>query len=250
MGCRMSKCVDLPIQISPQPDYVTCGPTSLHSVYRYWGDSVELREVIDSCKSLATEGVGRGTLAAMLGSHALSRGYEAKLFTFNLHHFDPTWFDEDGDSETRPLMEKLRLQAEAKCVDDPRFGVATAAYLEFLGLGGQIALKDLTSQLLVDYLLEGTPVLVGLSSTYLYRCPREFGPNDDYDDIRGEPCGHFVVLHGYDPKTRCVKVADPLADNPGFDGQHYTVSMNRLVPSIMLGVITYDSNVLVIKPKR
>ncbi len=245
----MRRKVDLPIQIHPQPNDVTCGPTSLHSVYQYWGDSISLSEVIESCKSLETEGVGRGTLAAMLGSHAQQRGYSATLYTFNLHHFDPTWFDEDGRSNSHSLIEKLRLQASAKSVVDPRFPVGTASYIEFLSLGGRICLQDLTSQLLSDYLLDETPVLVGLSSTYLYRCPREFGPNDDYDDLRGEPCGHFVVLHGYDSETRCVRVADPLADNPGFDGQHYSVSMNRLVPSIMLGVITYDSNVLVIKPR-
>lgn len=41
-----------------------------------------------------------------------------------------------------------------------------------------------------------------------------------------------------------------IPSNPGFDGQRYTVRMNRLIPAIMLGVLTYDSNLLVIEPKH
>ena len=79
---------------------------------------------------------------------------------------------------------------------------------------------------------------------------REFGPKDDDDDIRGEPTGHFVVIHGYESKGRVVSVADPLANNPGFQRQRYTVTMSQLVPAIMLGVLTYDANLLVIEPKK
>ncbi|MCB9837702.1 MAG: hypothetical protein H6813_00025 [Phycisphaeraceae bacterium] len=238
----------LPLQILPQPDDETCGPTCLHSVYRYWGEDLELKDVIDSAASLKTAGAGRGTLAVMLGIDALTRGYRARLFTFNLHVFDPTWFGEDGRADSQHLIGKLREQADAKCVEDPRFRVASGSYLEYLRLGGVIRFRDLKARLIARFLREGVPILTGLSATYLYRCAREFGPNDDYDDIRGEPCGHFVVLHGYDPQTRRVTVADPLANNPGFEQQRYTVSISRLIAAIMLGVLTYDSNLLVIEP--
>ncbi len=238
----------LPVHILPQPDDETCGPTCLHAVYRYWGEDISLDEVIDSAKSLNIVGAGRGTLAVMLGIHALSRGYRATLYTFNLHVFDPTWFGKDGGASPSFLNDKLTKQAEAKSFEDPRFRVATDSYLEFLKLGGEIRFRDLTSRLISRFIRAGVPVLTGLSATYLYRCAREFGPNDDYDDVRGAPAGHFVVLHGYDSKPRRITIADPLKDNPGFDSQQYTVSMGRLVPSIMLGVLTYDANLLVIEP--
>lgn len=38
--------LQLPFKILPQPDETTCGPTCLHSVYRYWGDEVGLGDVI------------------------------------------------------------------------------------------------------------------------------------------------------------------------------------------------------------
>jgi hypothetical protein len=37
-----------------------------------------------------------------------------------------------------------------------------------------------------------------------------------YDDVRGQPQGHFVVLSEYDTETREVVVADPLGENPRF----------------------------------
>ncbi|MGP1273500.1 MAG: C39 family peptidase [Phycisphaerales bacterium] len=239
----------LPVHILPQPNDETCGPTCLHAVYRYWGERVSLDAVIRSARSLNVAGAGRGTLAVMLGTDALARGYDATLYTFNLAAFDPTWFDRTGEASSALLADKLRAQAEAKSVADPRFRVATESYLEFLRLGGKIRFRDLTSRLISGFVRDGLPVLTGLSATYLYRCAREFGPNDDYDDVRGEPTGHFVVLHGYDRKTRRVTVADPLENNPGFESQRYTVSMGRLVPAIMLGVLTYDANLLVIQPK-
>ncbi|MEQ9616758.1 MAG: C39 family peptidase [Phycisphaerales bacterium] len=238
----------LPLHIEPQPNDETCGPTCLHAVYRYWGDGITLDGVIESARSLNIAGAGRGTLAVMLGVHALTRGYRATLYTYNLHTFDPTWFNEQGRVNPDALQDKLRAQAQAKTVEDARFQVATDSYLEFCRLGGVIRFRDLSSGLISRFIRGGKPVLTGLSATYLYRCAREFGPNDDYDDIRGEPAGHFVVLHGYEPKGRRVTIADPLANNPGFVSQRYEVPMSRLVPAIMLGVMTYDANLLVIEP--
>lgn len=240
--------VILPVEILPQPDDESCGPTCLHAVYLYWGESIPLDKVISSVHSLEMHGAGRGTLAVMLGIHALSRGYKAGLYTFNLKLFDPTWFDENGAAGRAELIDKLAAQAESKQAAEPRFPVATESYLEFLRLGGEIRYCDLTSRLISGFIRGGRPVLTGLSATYLYRCSREYGPKDDYDDIRGEPTGHFVVIHGYEPRRRIATIADPLANNPGFETQRYKVSMSRLVPAIMLGVLTYDANLLVIEP--
>ncbi len=236
----------LPVQILPQPDDETCGPTCLHAVYRYWGEDVALKDVIASARSLNVAEAGRGTIAVMLGIDALTRGYRATLYTFNLHVFDPSWFDGHGSAPRERLAERIAAQAAAKRGRDERFDAASASYEEFLARGGSIRFRDLTGRMIARFIRDGRPVLTGLSATYLYRCPREYGPNDDYDDIRGEAVGHFVVLHGYE--NRRVTVADPLAGNPGFASQGYTVSMTRLVPAIMLGVLTHDANLLVIEP--
>jgi ABC-type bacteriocin/lantibiotic exporter with double-glycine peptidase domain len=78
----------LNFDIKAQPDEVTCGPTCLHALYQYYRDEIGLKEVIAEVKSLKSG----GTLAVMLGNHALKRGYKASLYTYNLNTFDPSWF--------------------------------------------------------------------------------------------------------------------------------------------------------------
>lgn len=238
-----SEPISLDLSIQRQPDNTTCGPTALQAVYRYYGDPITLNTVIRETDKLA----GGGTLAVMLGCHALERGYRARLYTYNLTMFDPTWFVPKTVSD---LPERLKLQACYKATYDPKFQAATDAYLRFLDLGGEIRFEDLSSRLIVSQLRQGHPILVGLSSTYLYRCAREFGPDDDPDDIRGLPMGHFVVINGYYPTRRQARVADPLHDESLTPGQVYDVPMARLVAAIMLGVLTYDANMLIICPHQ
>jgi hypothetical protein len=226
------------LEILPQPDDTTCGPTCLHAVYSYFGEDVDLANVVSEVQTLE-EG---GTLAVLLALHALNRGYKATLYSYNLHMFDPTWTELDSSQ----LIDKLRRQNEFKT--GRKFQKAAKAYIEFLELGGTILFKDLNPALIRSLLKREVPVLTGLSATYLYQCAREFGPNCDYDDLRGIPTGHFVVLSGYIEAEKTVRVADPLHQNPGFSGSSYHVRMDRLINAILLGILTYDANLLVIEP--
>lgn len=228
----------LRLDILPQPDDITCGPTCLQAVYRFFGDGVTLEQVVAEVRQLS----GGGTLAALLGAHALRRGYRAQIFTFDLSIFDPTWLP--GDNAR--LIERLRAQAEIKT--SAKHLAVTRAYLEFLRLGGMIRFEDLTRGLIRRYLVRKVPIIAGLSSTYLYRAMREVPETNADDDLRGEPGGHFVVLHGYDPASRSVSVADPYAHHP-FPGEHrYEAPIDRVVCAILLGVVTYDANLLVVEP--
>lgn len=227
-----------PLRILPQPDGTTCGPTCLHAVYRHYGDDIELAQVVAEVSRLE----GGGTLAVMLANHALRRGYAARIYTYNLQAFDPTWFTGKVD-----LRDRLQRQAAVKT--SRRLQTSTAAYLRFLERGGEVFFEDLTTRLLVRILQRGTPILTGLSATYLYRSMREFGPNDDDDDVRGTPVGHFVVLSGYDTATRRVRIADPWVPNPAAV-HYYRAGVERVIGAILLGVLTYDANLLIVTPRR
>lgn len=229
----------LDFSILPQPDDATCGPTCLHAVYNFFGDEQPLEKTISEVKMLE-EG---GTLAVLLACHALKRGYKATIYTFNLHVFDPTWF---SLGSTR-FREKLKAQAEAK--GDPKLSFATNAYIEFLDLGGRLKFQDLNPSLIRHYLKQSIPILTGLSATYLYRESREKSGDQKPSDIEGNPTGHFVVLCGYDAEERKALVADPLKPNPMSADHLYGVDMYRLICAILLGIVTYDANLLVIEPK-
>jgi len=58
------------------------------------------------------------------------------------------------------------------------------------------------------------------------------------------------VLHGYDREARTVHVADPLKSNPLTGTQNYTASIDRVINAILLGVLTYDANLLIIQPAK
>lgn len=229
----------LAFEMGLQPDETTCGPTCLHAVYKYYDDPLSLSGIIKEVPHF-DEG---GTLAVFLACHALKRGYQATIYTYNLHVFDPTWFH----LKTNQIKEKLRLQLQYK--NNPKLRVATRGYIEFLELGGKLRFKDLNSRLIYSYLRRSIPILTGLSATYLYQSPREYGPNLDYDDVRGDPSGHFVVLCGCDLVTRKVLLADPLYPNPLKVKTYYEVDLDRVKTAILLGIVTYDANFLIIEPR-
>jgi hypothetical protein len=230
----------LSLEMRPQPDDTTCGPTCLEAIYRYYHDEIPLGQIIEESRRLH----GGGTLAVFLACHALRRGYAATIYTYNLEVFDPSWFA----PQPKDLHERLRRQLDYKT--EPRIRVATEGYLEFLELGGRLRYQDLTRSLIRHYLRRGVPILTGLSATYLYQTPREYGPDDEYDDLRGEPSGHFVVLSGYVRETKLVTVADPMQPNPLARTQNYDINIDRVLCAILLGIVTHDANLLIIEPRR
>lgn len=225
------------LHILPQPDDVTCGPTALHAVYRHLGLELALEDLIAQVRYLE----GGGTLAVHLGIDALGRGFAARLHTFNLRIFDPTW----ADLGPEELVQRLERQLDFK--GGSRFVEASRAYQRFLRAGGRVGFEDLGMGLLERYFRRDVPVLAGLSATYLYGSPREVPVSDRslrFDDLRGEPTGHFVVLGGMEEGK--VVVSDPYVENPLGRHHHYLVEPRRLLNAVLLGAETYDANLLVL----
>lgn len=234
------------LTISTQPDDETCGPTCLQAIYSYYGLSITLKNVIEEVE----RSMSGGTLAPMLGQHALTLGFDTIIYANNLDVFDPTWF-EPNESTANHLIAKLDAQMKYKW--DKGIIQSSLAYQKYLRHGGKVRFHTLSVPLLKEYFNQKIPILTGLSATYLYRSAREKYSKDGtalYDDIRGTPCGHFVVLCGYDDKNRHIIVADPHRENPLSHDNYYKVSSNRLINAIMLGVYTYDANLLIIQPKE
>lgn len=239
-GCdpKITMETQLSFKILPQPDEITCGPTCLQAIYSYYGDELALDQVIDEVPMLE----GGGTLGVWLACHALRRGYRATIYSYKLQLFDPSWFVPNGPDIAE------RLEAQLKVKDDPKLQIATRAYLDYFKLGGRVQMSDLTPAVIRRYLKQQIPVIAGLSATFLYRSQREFGENCDYDDVRGEPSGHFVVLCGYDKETREVLIADPLQTNPLSSAQIYRSPLAHVINAILLGVLTYDGNMIILQP--
>ena len=230
----------LDFDIKAQPDEVTCGPTCLHALYQHYNDPVGLKQVIQEVKQLKTG----GTLAVMLGNHALRRGYKATIYSYNLNIFDPSW----SNLSRKKIIVNLKRQMAYK-FKQRKLQVASKAYIKFLELGGDLLWSELDEHLIKSYLNKSIPILTGLSATYLYGTPREISSSNKYDSIKGVPTGHFVIINGYDDNNNSVYLADPMNPNP-LKSQYYNVTFDRLINSIMLGIVTYDANLLIIEKKE
>ncbi len=231
----------LNVAIKTQPTNSTCGPTCLHAIYSYYGETVPLKQIIAEIPELK----GGGTLGVQLGSHALSRGYEVIIYSHNLRVFDPTWFA----LSTQQQIDKLAAQIEAK-KGNAKLVLVSRYYQKFLSQGGKIQFQPLSPAFLQSFLKKGQPILTGLSATYLYKTAREAGEECLYDDVRGDPQGHFVVVSGMTPDQSRVSIADPHQHHPGPEGKHYDVETYELISAILIGVITYDANLIFIKKKE
>lgn len=223
-----------------QPDYTTCGPTSLHAVYSYYQDTITLNQTIDEINQFDH---GGGTLAVVLAKHAIQRGYKALIYSFNINVFDPTWFDKDNEF----IISCIRKGIEANHSSEKHLMVLNE-YAEFLELGGQLKFSDLSADLIKSILDTKVPILTGLSSTWLYREKRENPLTNEADDIKGEPAGHFVIIDGYE-NNGDFTICDPYHKNPINFTNHYSMDGNRLLNSILLGISTYDGNLLLIEKK-
>ncbi len=248
----------LPVEIESQPTDSSCGPTSLQAIYAYWGHQTTVSQIIDEIPQLETG----GTLAVQLACHALRNDFDATIYSYNLQLFDPTWFRQSAvclpavDLPAVDLTDKLTRQRDAKAVGNDRFALATNHYLNFLSLGGHVQMRRLERSMIEEHLIANQPMLAGLSSTYLYgeareryQVPDARGISGVADDIAGHPVGHFVVIRGYDNDIDKLMVSDPMHPNPRWPDRHYWASFDHVAAAIFLGIVTYDANLLVIRPK-
>lgn len=220
-----------------QPDDLTCGPTCLAQVYSFYDRQRPLPAIIRATPQQADG----GTLAVYLGISALRDGYRARIYSYNLRVFDPTWYE----LETEGLVRKLQRRREI--VQSEKLRWAINGYLEFLEQGGELRFAELSESLLARILAHGHPIITGLNATYLWRTPREYQGEDD--DVRGDPVGHFVVVSGYDPIAGEFVVRDPSPHVPFSRSGRYSVRADRLISAILLGDATYDAVLLELSPR-
>lgn len=229
------------ISVATQPDDESCGITCLQAVYNHYGVETTLERLKGEIEHWQTG----GTVSVNLARNALGRGFAAEIYTYNVKIFDPSWkalAPKDLEKKLKQRQRKIRSKKQKKVI---------AFYLDFIRKGGELRFDDLDEDLF-DRLHEGKgrrrPIICGLSATYLYQTMRETADNQE-DDIVGQPVGHFVVISGWDPKARVVTIGDPLRKNPISGTGTYQLPFTRFSNAVMLGILTYDENLLVISKK-
>lgn len=229
----------IPVFIKDQPDHTSCGPTSLHAIYHYYEDDISLAQVISEISQFDE---GGGTFGVDLGEHALKKGYDVTIYTYNINIFDPTWFPNTSEKIAKFLSQRLEgtdLPIKEK--------MSIEKYLEFIALGGIVRMEELTESLLLKYLKMNVPILTGLSSTWLYQAPRENQMTNEDDPILGTPSGHFVIIRQL--ANQKADICDPYRFNPISNSNYYQVTFDRLRNAILLGISSFDGNLVLIRKK-
>lgn len=227
----------IPLEMLPQPTESTCGPTCLHAIYRHFDRELPLERIITEIP----EHADGGTLSVNLALHALKHGFKARTYSYNLRVFDPTWRNLEPEELIEKLSQRIAFLSNEKLIHTHRL------YIQFLKNGGRIKFNDLTPAFIQQLLKKGAPILTGLSATYLYQYAREM-PDASDDDLAGSPTGHFVVVNGYDEDSGEVIIMDPYQDNPFNPHGSYRIDVHRFINAVMLGIITYDANLLIVTP--
>src|SRR3954469_12596704 len=77
----------LDLHVSKQPDDESCGITCLQAIYDYHAYPTSLDKLKHEIEPWQTG----GTVAVNLARNALSHGFTAEIYTYNIKIFDPTW---------------------------------------------------------------------------------------------------------------------------------------------------------------
>ena len=228
----------LEVSVSTQPDDESCGITCLQAIYDYYGEETTFARLQSEIEHWHTG----GTVSVNLARHALTHGYSAEIYTYNIKIFDPTW----KHLPSKDLANKLKLrQKKSRSKKQKKI---IGFYQDFIRKGGSVKFDDLDEALLDRLFAKRRPIICGLSATYLYQNMRETPANEE-NDIVGHPVGHFVVVSEWDAKTRHVTIHDPLRKNAISQTGTYRLPFTKFTNAVMLGILTYDENLLVIAKK-
>ena len=144
-----------------QPDDLSCGPTCLAQVYRYYGhDKRAVRTVIDE----TARNPDGGTLAVYLGVSALRNGFGAASTRTTCGSSIPP-----GGSSPAAIAQAGEAAPAPGRPARPKLQRSRAAYIEFLGPRRQGALPELTRELMVRILAAAVTPSSRVGATYLYR---------------------------------------------------------------------------------
>lgn len=205
---------------------VNCGPNSLAQLLSFYDDNTTPDELVAQTNMLKN----LGTYDANLGVTTIKLGYKTKITPHNLYTFDPNWYK----FSKKKLISKLEKELPKTKKKDLRHNIK--GFIEFLKLGGEIDFQPISKDLLIKKLRK-YPVLIGLSSTYLYRHDNErTGPKCRF--------GHFVIVNGYDPSSDKFFITDPWHSIPLSKTGRYKVKSDELIAAIYLGEATYDCTIL------
>ncbi|MBT3984899.1 hypothetical protein HOD38_03165 [archaeon] len=221
----------------------SCGHSSLLQVLAYYGTKLELKEVVNEISSCEVDDLKLGASECELGLFAMKRDFKSTVISLDVRRFDATWFDLSKEE----LKKKLELRSKFLhnlSPEDFKEGQGTQYldnvtkyYSEYFEKDGKVKFLPISKELIKKYIDKKIPVIALVSSQLYFKKARKY--NGKFDDIKGKPTGHWIVVSGYTDKNFII--TDP-ADDLEKDG-NVEMEQNYLISSIN----TYGPVILIIE---
>lgn len=192
-----------------------CGPNSLTMLLSYYDSSIKLEEVLKNTPQVKN----LGTFDGWLGVTAIKLGYKVRINSLNIESIPRKWHS----LKLSNILKKLKT----KKTKDKALNHSIKGYSKFIELGGKLIFENINKEMLIKKLNKG-PILIGLSSSYLYK--------------EEKTVGHFVVVNGYENNK--FSIIDPWHSIPFSKNGRYKLEPNKLINAILLGALTYDCCIL------
>lgn len=194
---------------------------ALHYAYRHHRVNIDFHDLVNS---LEFDG-DRECLGATLARHAVSRGHEVWMATWNIDLLAPSLFEEDDLEEALQDELELLVQEQHPGAD------GVAHHLSIVQGGVQLTMPDVTFELLAHLSRRYGVLLASVDADYL-----ALGTQRD-------PGSAWVVIRGCDPLNREVILSD--SADPRLGQPLYRETMTRLLPAITLSP---EANLIALRP--
>lgn len=174
----------------------SCGPVSLYNIYEHFGIKTSLHQILNDLKIDDKKATYPAQLAVDIKKHGLS----TILLTSSPRLVAPNWVNH----ENKEIIEKLSKWLKKHKND--KWSGNVKHLLTYLKHNGDILITDLTTKLIDEYLDQGYLVMPCLEDSWIWG-QRKIKGKAEFDDIAGEPRGHFVVVYGKEDNEYLV--SDP-----------------------------------------
>lgn len=228
------------LNILPQINHQLSGAETLRGIYAYYGEDISMDDLVVS----TTRFSNRRLRPLALAIDALERGYAVTVHCCDTRIFDLSWMG----LVSSELKEKLEYHKSK--ADSVHLTQTFDAYIQILEKGGTIDLSEINRAVIRKAVELKAPIIAAVSATHLFHSKREYLDSKDrpvLDDAKGKTAGHLVAVTAWVGKE--ITLHDPYLANPITGKAKYKVYISRLMRSILLGVLSYDAQMVVITKK-
>ncbi len=187
-----------------------CGPTCLAEVMEFYTkEKFDIKDLVKESKSPYKN----MDWFFLFGMSALKRGFKVKIITVSTEILDPSWISLNPKKLVRKMKKRIKYLEGRKRKD--RYLIEwnlepLKKAVKFIEAGGELIFSLITIDLLKYFVKKKMPIIVPVNENIFYGIKRT--KDDEYDDIRGYPSGHIVVISGYAKKDFIITDSERLSE--------------------------------------